>query len=79
MIATSTSQIFFIQSLSLTKIVGLDSNSNLVSIVLNLRQYANLACILVQGGIVLDCICNVKYEAFFIVARLFFDTRKKTS
>ena len=25
--------------------------------------------------LVLDCICSVKYEAFFIVARPFFDTR----
>ena len=42
---------------------------------LNPRCYEDLARILVQGGLTLDCICNVKYEAFFIVARPFFNTR----
>ena len=28
-----------------------------------------------QGGLVLDYICNVKYGAFFIVARAFLDRR----
>ena len=35
----------------------------------------DLACILVQGGLVLDCICYVKYRAFLAVARPFLDTR----
>ena len=64
----------------LTMIVELDSYLNLVYVVkiqLNPRCYEDLACILVQGGLVLDCICSVKHEAFFIVARLFLDTRKK--
>ena len=41
--------------------------------------YEDLACILVQGGLVLDCTCNVKYGAFFNIAMRFFDTRKKNS
>ena len=28
-----------------------------------------------QGGLVLDSICIVKYGAFFTIARPFFDTR----
>ena len=28
-----------------------------------------------QGGLVLDYICNVKYEAFFTIARPFLDRR----
>ena len=28
-----------------------------------------------QGGLVLDCICSVKYGAFFTVARPFLDRR----
>ena len=28
----------------------------------------------VQGGLVLDCICNVKYGIFFALARPFLDT-----
>ena len=27
------------------------------------------------GNLVLDCICNVKYEAFFIVTRPFLDKK----
>ena len=29
-----------------------------------------------QGGLVLECICSVKYGAFFTIARAFLDTRK---
>ena len=28
-----------------------------------------------QGGLVLDCICNVKYKAFFTIARPFLNRR----
>ena len=55
-----------------------DSNSNLVFMVkflLNPRCYEDLACILVQGGLVLDSICSVKYGAFFSVARAFLDSK----
>ena len=34
-----------------------------------------IACILVHGSLFLDSICNVKYEAFFTIARPFFNTR----
>ena len=30
-----------------------------------------------QGGLVLDCICNVKYEVIFTLARAFLNTKKK--
>ena len=78
MIAILACHISFIQSPFLTKIVGLNFNSNLVSLVkfqLNSRGYEDLACIFVQGGLVLDCICSVKYGAFFTVAKPFLDTR----
>ena len=39
------------------------------------RCYDNLACILAQGGLVLDCVCNVKYGAFFTIVRPFLITR----
>ena len=42
---------------------------------LNPRCHEDLACILVQGVLVLDCICSVKYGAFFTVARPFLDRR----
>ena len=82
MTTTSASHISFIQSLFLTKIVGLVSNSNLVFVVkfkLNPRHYADLACILVQEGLVLNCICSIIYEAFFSVARSFLNTRNSFS
>ena len=43
---------------------------------LNPRCYEDLACILVQGGLVLNCICKVNYEAFFTIARPFLDIKK---
>ena len=42
---------------------------------LNPRCYEDFACILVQGGLVMDCIYSVKYGAFFTVARPFLDRR----
>ena len=79
MTATLACHISFIQSLFLMKIVELDCNSNLVSVVkfqLNPRCNEDLACILVQGGLVLDCFCSVKYGAFFTIARPLLDIRK---
>ena len=80
MTATSANHISFIQSLFLTKIVGLDSNSNLIFVV-KISTQSNTLCRFGMhfsggGGLVLDYICNVKYEAFFIVARPFLDTKK---
>ena len=51
----------------LTKFVELDFNSNLVCVEkfqLNPRFYEDLACILVQGALVLHCICSVKLRHF---------------
>ena len=74
-----THHISFIQSSFLTKIVWLDSISNLVFVVKISAQskfYGDLACILVQGGLVLDYICNIKYGAFSGVVRPILDKRK---
>ena len=62
------------------KIVGLNPNSNLVFVMKISAQSKiceALACILVQGDLILDYICNIKYGAFFTIARPFFNTRKK--
>ena len=42
---------------------------------LNPRCNKDLACILVQGSLVLDCIWSVKCGAFLTIARPFLDTR----
>ena len=72
MTSTLARHISIIQSPFLMKIVGLDSNSNLVFVV----KISAQSKILVQGGLILDCICSVKYGAFSIDARPFLDTRK---
>ena len=77
MIATSPSHISFIQSVFLMKILGLDSNSNLVSVVKNLAQFKTLCKFGMHFNLILDYICSIKYEAFFTIARSFLDTRKK--
>ena len=78
MTATLACHVTFIQSPFWTKTVESDSNSNLVSVEkirLNSRCDEDLVCILVQGSLILDCICNVKYRAMIIVARPFLDRR----
>ena len=68
MTATLAHYIFFIQSPLLTNFVGLNSNSNLVS--MTKISMANFFVV-----IILECICSLKYGASFIIARSFFDTR----
>ena len=78
MIATLTHHISFIKSPFLTKnLGGFQFKSSFCG--KDFEHIPNcledLACIVVQGGLVLDHICNVIYGAFFTIARPFLDTR----
>ena len=76
MTTTSASCISFIQSSFLTKIIGLDSNSNLIFVVkisAQSKMFQRFGIYLVQGGLVLDCVHNVKYGVFLTSGRPFLE------
>ena len=78
MTATLMVNISFIQSLFLTKSVGLNSNLNpifLVEIPTQSKMLQRFGMHFSERGLVLDYICSVKYGAFCIVARPYFDSR----
>ena len=79
MTTTLARHISFIQSPFLTKFIELDFNLNLIFEIKSSGQSKMLWRFAMhfnaRKDLVFDCICNVKYEAFFTIARPFPDTR----
>ena len=80
MATTLAPHISFIQSPLLTKIIGLDSDSSLVFVIkisTQSKMLQNLACVLVQGGLVMDYIAMYDLGHFSLLQGHFWIQEKK--